>query len=167
MSSYKTKQHYVDDMEHTALRVLKFIGFAILGAGLVIGIGFVVKFLWNSLVTDIFGLKEVTYWQAVGLLVLAKIIFGFGGGGSSSSEPKEQHHRGMIASEIHEAMQQEFTEEYHQKYKDLTPEIDGTQTGDISSTREANQNQDALYEKWWNEEGEEQFEAFIKKEDER
>lgn len=48
--------------------------------------GSVVMWLWNCLMPDIFGLPEVTFWQAMGLLVLSKIFFsGFRGG---------HHHRG-------------------------------------------------------------------------
>jgi hypothetical protein len=32
--------------------------------------------LWNSVVTDVFGLKAISYWQALALLVLARILFG-------------------------------------------------------------------------------------------
>lgn len=32
--------------------------------------------LWNGVVTDVLGLKAITYWQALGLLVLARILFG-------------------------------------------------------------------------------------------
>jgi hypothetical protein len=34
------------------------------------------QYLWNWLMPAIFGLTVITYWQAVGLLVLSKIIFG-------------------------------------------------------------------------------------------
>ncbi len=48
--------------------------------------GFVVMWLWNWLMPDIFGLTTISYWQAVGLFILAKIIFGgFGGSDKSSS----------------------------------------------------------------------------------
>jgi hypothetical protein len=32
--------------------------------------------LWNGVVTDVFAVKAITYWQALGLLVLCKILFG-------------------------------------------------------------------------------------------
>lgn len=35
-----------------------------------------VYFLWNGVLTDVLGVKTITYWQALGLLVLAKILFG-------------------------------------------------------------------------------------------
>jgi len=53
---------------------------------LVVIFGEVVKHLWNWLVPAIFGLHMITFWQALGLLVLCRILFGgFGhhGGGHS------------------------------------------------------------------------------------
>jgi hypothetical protein len=48
--------------------------------------GLVVQWLWNWLLPDIFGLREVAFWEALGLLALSRILFGsFGGGGG--------HHR--------------------------------------------------------------------------
>ncbi len=41
-----------------------------------------VMYLWNWLMPDLFGLKMIGYWQAIGLLVLSKILFsGWSGGG--------------------------------------------------------------------------------------
>jgi hypothetical protein len=33
-------------------------------------------FLWNALMPEIFGLAVLSYWQALGLVVLARILFG-------------------------------------------------------------------------------------------
>jgi len=38
--------------------------------------GLIVMLLWNWLMPTIFNLKEITYWQAWGLFLLAKILFG-------------------------------------------------------------------------------------------
>jgi hypothetical protein len=38
--------------------------------------GLAAMFLWNALLPDILGLPEINYWQAVGLLLLARILFG-------------------------------------------------------------------------------------------
>ena len=43
--------------------------------------GFVVMSLWNWLIPPIVGWKAIDYWEALGLFVLAKILFGFGGHG--------------------------------------------------------------------------------------
>ena len=56
-----------------------FIPFAI--AAFVAVAGFVVMDLWNWLVPAIFHLGAITFWQALGLFVLCKILFGFGKGG--------------------------------------------------------------------------------------
>jgi Ca2+/H+ antiporter, TMEM165/GDT1 family len=50
-----------------------FVPFAVLFLAV---FGFVVMHLWNWLMPPLFGLKLVTFWQAVGLVVLSKIFFG-------------------------------------------------------------------------------------------
>jgi hypothetical protein len=44
------------------------------------GFVFVVMTLWNWLVPAIFGGKLITYWQALGILVLSRILVGGLGG---------------------------------------------------------------------------------------
>jgi hypothetical protein len=38
--------------------------------------GWVIEHLWNALMPSLFGLKVITYWQGVGLFILAKLLFG-------------------------------------------------------------------------------------------
>lgn len=38
--------------------------------------GFIIQHLWNWLMPAILGLRTVTFWQALGLFVLSKILFG-------------------------------------------------------------------------------------------
>lgn len=60
------------------LRVLKFAFFAVLFLTV---FTFVVMRLWNWLTPTLFGWHVVTFWQALGILVLSKILFGgFRGG---------------------------------------------------------------------------------------
>jgi chromate transport protein ChrA len=43
--------------------------------------GFIVMSLWNWLAPAVFGARTITFWQALGLLILCKILFGgFRGG---------------------------------------------------------------------------------------
>jgi len=50
---------------------------AILGFLLFIAVGgAVVQQLWNWLLPSLFGLREITFWQALGLLALCRILFG-------------------------------------------------------------------------------------------
>jgi hypothetical protein len=64
--------------------------FAILGMLLFVFIGGeLVKYLWNWLLPSLFGLPQVTFWQALGLLALCRILFGgMGGRGSGRGRSK-------------------------------------------------------------------------------
>jgi len=60
---------------------------AICGALLFVALGgAIVLQLWNWLLPPILGLPVITFWQALGLLALSRILFGgFGGRGFSPS----------------------------------------------------------------------------------
>jgi len=45
------------------------------GAGLFIGLGFLVAWLWRVTLVDIFSIKPISFWQAWGLILLAQILF--------------------------------------------------------------------------------------------
>src|SRR6202000_424677 len=61
-----------------ALRILKFLLLAVVGLAV---IGALVMLLWNHLVPTLFGAHTITFWQALGLLLLARILVGgFRGG---------------------------------------------------------------------------------------
>jgi hypothetical protein len=61
---------------------------AILGMALFIALGgWIVELLWNWLLPPLFGWHAITFWQALGLLALCRILFGglgFRGGPGSS-----------------------------------------------------------------------------------
>ncbi len=68
-------------------------GWIILGiiavVGLAILFGFIIMWLWNWLMPDLFGLATLTYWQAVGIFILLKILLGgFGSSGKSRESSK-------------------------------------------------------------------------------
>lgn len=62
-------------------------GIVAIGA-LAILFGYILMSLWNGLMPELFDLPMITYWQAVGLFFLAKILFGFGGSSGSSGGNK-------------------------------------------------------------------------------
>ncbi|WP_298533370.1 hypothetical protein [uncultured Algibacter sp.] len=70
------------------------IGMVIFGGifitGLVILFGFVIMWLWNWLMPEIFGLTSLNYWQAVGLFILLKILVGGCGGFSGSKNSSKR-----------------------------------------------------------------------------
>ena len=66
---------------------------AILGILLFIAVGGgVVRYLWNWLLPALFGWPEITFWQAIGILALCRILFGGGHGfrRSRSRTPEER-----------------------------------------------------------------------------
>ena len=61
------------------LAILGVLAFMAIGGG-------VVQLLWNWLLPSLFGWRQITFWQAIGLLALCRILFGgFGLRGSGRS----------------------------------------------------------------------------------
>lgn len=57
---------------HRARRGFFFL-FAIIA---IVAVGFLIMFLWNWLMPTLFKLSSISYWQALGLFVLSRILFG-------------------------------------------------------------------------------------------
>ena len=98
------RDFFCNDRDSKATRVFKIIG-AVIG-GIIIAIlfafifGYVVKYLWNWLMPTIFHLPLISYWQAFGIVILAKILFsGFG---------KHTHNHGFKKARYH-MMHEEFS----------------------------------------------------------
>lgn len=68
-------------------RILFLVPLVIAGFAIFIAIGgALVLHLWNWLLPPLFGWREITFWQALGLLALCRILFGgFGLHGSPRS----------------------------------------------------------------------------------
>jgi|HubBroStandDraft_4_1064222.scaffolds.fasta_scaffold437870_2 hypothetical protein len=70
-------------MKHMMIKNRAAKGFTIVIFAMLVAVllGFVVKGLWNCLTPTLFGWHLITFWQAIGILVLSKILFGgFRGG---------------------------------------------------------------------------------------
>jgi hypothetical protein len=67
------------------LRVLKFVGFGILGLGFVTLAVFVTMSLWNTLIPSLFHGPVLTFWQTAGLFILSKILL-------TGVSPGSHHH---------------------------------------------------------------------------
>lgn len=69
-------------------KVAGFILLAIVGVMVFSGI---VMLLWNALLPDLFHFPLITFWQALGLLILTKLLFGgFRGGGPRGARFKDK-----------------------------------------------------------------------------
>jgi hypothetical protein len=97
------------------LWIVKFMVFGVLALVL---IGLVTQTLWNWLVPVLFTGPVITFWQALGLLLLSKILFwSFGKGGGHWSN-KRGGHWGYYWSEKWKNMTPEDREKFKQKMKD-------------------------------------------------
>lgn len=64
---------------------IAFVLFILLG-------GLVVQWLWNWLLPEIFGVRQITFWQALGLLALCRVLFGsFGRAGGHHRDTGSRH----------------------------------------------------------------------------
>jgi hypothetical protein len=70
------------------LRILKLAGIGLLAVGV---FGLVVRSLWNWLMPELFGLRSITFWQAWGVLILSRILFG-----SVSGSSHDRHSRARL-----------------------------------------------------------------------
>jgi len=61
-------------------KIGKIILMVICGIAFVTAVIFVVMSLWNWLVPELFNGPHIDFWKAAGILLLAKILFGFGKG---------------------------------------------------------------------------------------
>src|SRR5262245_54153259 len=84
---------------------------AVLGIALFILIGGeVVRLLWNWLLPPLFGWREVTFWQALGLLVLCRVLFG--GFGHSRSYRADSNIRQRVTDRVVDRMAERVAERW-------------------------------------------------------
>jgi len=89
------------------LAILGIVIFTAIGGG-------VVMLLWNWLAPTLFELRLITFWQAIGLLALCRILFGgFGLGGGG-----HRHSRRRMDGRIRERIRERVDERWEQ----MTPE---------------------------------------------
>ena len=92
-------------MRPRAKKLIWIAPLAILGLAVFITIGTeIVLHLWNWLLPELFGVREITFWQALGILILCRILFGGSGwrGGSFRSSMRrrmEERCEGMTPEE--------------------------------------------------------------------
>lgn len=93
--------------------------------------GYLVMILWNWIMPLVFGLPEIDYWLAFGIIILARLIFGGFGNGHSNHKKSDHHNR-----------------YYSSKFKSKFRKDCGTSKW-------------VHYDKYWAEEGEQAFNDYI------
>ncbi len=80
--------------------------------------GWVVMLLWNAILPAVLGVKIISFWQALGIIVLSKILFGVFRGGHRHHDcrhyPREEHLKRWMhmSREEREKMRAEWKERY-------------------------------------------------------
>jgi hypothetical protein len=90
------------------LGILGMVAFVFLG-------GTVVRLLWNALLPPLFGWSTITFWQALGLLVLCRILFGgigMHGRGRSRMRERMQERCGNMTPEEREQFRRRMSERW-------------------------------------------------------
>lgn len=72
----------------------------------------VVMLLWNWLVPQLFGGKMINYWQAMGLLVLTRVLTGMGKAGSDHFKYKMQNGWHSLADDEKDRLRQKFKDRW-------------------------------------------------------
>jgi hypothetical protein len=86
-----------------------FLKCTLLGLIAIAVIGFVTMLLWNWLVPALFNGPLIDYWQAIGLLVLSKLLFwGFGG---------KRHHYGPESHGMYQ-----WKNRFAEKFSNMSPQ---------------------------------------------
>jgi len=90
------------------MKVLKVVGWVLFGllaaAALGLVLGLPVMWLWNGLLPSLFHLPEITYWQAVGLLILCHLLFKGHGGGFGHHRHRDHGRWDTFASRVRGSM---------------------------------------------------------------
>jgi hypothetical protein len=93
-------------------KLILFAPLILLGTALFVALGGeIVRLLWNWLLPSLFGWPRITFWQALGLLALCRILFGGLGGGFRPSPGRRMAGRwGHMSPEERERFRERIRE---------------------------------------------------------
>ncbi|MBU2511497.1 hypothetical protein KJ966_09160 [bacterium] len=135
-------------------KIVRIIGWALVGVVVAVLIAFIfgwaVQFLWSLTLTPLFGFQMPTYWQAVGLIILARIIFGGFGHGKHSDKNHPWHRR----------TPKEESESSMQSWHDRLHGFDSCERGEDSLSIPDEQRKH--YQNFWQTKGKEAFDDYLK-----
>ncbi|WP_343522769.1 hypothetical protein [Pedobacter sp.] len=94
----------------------KFIFFLPVVALIAAALGFVVMYLWNWILPEVAHAGRLNFWQAIGLLVLCRILFGnFNKGGGGHAFREKAHNMRAKWHSMNEEERAKFKEEYKRR----------------------------------------------------
>ena len=95
------------------MRVMKGIMFALVAAAFAVLVVFTLMYCWNYVMPSVFGLPMITFWQALALFIVSKILLwnNWRRGGHRRYWGPPQHMREMWANRMQHKMQNMTPEE--------------------------------------------------------
>lgn len=87
-------------------------GFVVFGLAIAALLSWVVMSLWNCVLVPVLAVKIITFWQALGILILSKILFG-----GFHGKPHRPHSWGQRMKEKLEGMNAEERELFKQQWR--------------------------------------------------
>lgn len=58
------------------LIVIHFLAGIVMAGAFGLIFGYFIMLLWNNLMPDIFGFRDITFWQGSGLVIMCRLLFG-------------------------------------------------------------------------------------------
>ena len=105
-------------MDHKGPWAVKGIFMLLFGAVFIALLGGVVMYLWNAILPRVIGVNPLSYWDALGLLVLCRILFGSFHGGHKGRRGKEKFARKKKWMEKWGSMTEEEKAQMKEKWRE-------------------------------------------------
>lgn len=115
--------------------------------------GFVVKWLWLVTLVPVFGIAELTYWQSVGIVILARLIFGGFGYRKSGRDGYPGNGNGWGGNH------HDFFNQMHDRFHGRNPDWQSEES--VIQVPDADRK---YYHEFWEKEGKQAFEDYISRE---
>jgi hypothetical protein len=80
-------------------------------------VGLIVMLLWNAIMPDVIRASKINYWQALGLLILCRILFGGFRGRPRDRRPEMWRGRGFQWREKWKNMNDEERAKFREEWK--------------------------------------------------
>ena len=117
----------------------RFLFFILIGAVAIVAFTGVVMLLWNNILAGVLNISTITFWQAMGILLLSKILFGgFRGGGGNWRRYKNrwQHNMPEKWASMTPEEREKFKEQWRQRCGPLWREQGGvgSQESEVKSS---------------------------------
>ena len=139
--NHEDVKNHVSHHRKRGVKVLRIVGMTLVGIMAAILFGFLfalfIKLLWNWLMPALFSVKEITYWQAFGIFILAKLLFG------SFGHHQDDHH-----------------DHFHKKIDAKWHRFIGIEDDEEWQPRGSHKNW-KYYRRYWKAEGKAAFEDYI------